>query len=120
MSEEAKNIRWELIQIDGKWYYLRALVKQNLASGSLLEASTVLEKIGMSENENAKMLLLGEKEEITENGDWAEERNIEISKKETAFIGWLEKEEISSDYRTLSEANGKSSLCDLRSGRSGR
>ena len=109
LSEEAKNIRWELIQIDGKWYYLRALVRNRICIGSLLEASTVLEKIGMSENENAKMLLLGEKEEITENGDWAEEKQIQISK-----------EEISSDYRTLSEANGKSSLCDLRSGDLGR
>ena len=53
--------------------------------GSLLEASTVLEKIGMSENENAKMLLLGEKEEITENGDWAEEKQIQISKEENSI-----------------------------------
>ena len=83
LSEEAKNIRWELIQIDGKWYYLRALVRNRI--GSLLEASTVLEKIGMSENENAKMLLLGEKEEITENGDWAEEKQIQISKEENSI-----------------------------------
>ncbi len=58
--------------------------KQNLhrkSSGS----STVLEKIGMSENENAKMLLLGEKEEITENGDWAEEKQIQISKEENSI-----------------------------------
>ena len=85
LSEEAKNIRWELIQIDGKWYYLRALVRNRICIGSLLEASTVLEKIGMSENENAKMLLLGEKEEITENGDWAEEKQIQISKEENSI-----------------------------------
>ena len=85
LSEEAKNISWELIQIDGKWYYLRALVRNRICIGSLLEASTVLEKIGMSENENAKMLLLGEKEEITENGDWAEEKQIQISKEENSI-----------------------------------
>lgn len=76
LTEEAEAVQWELVEINEKWYYLRTVTKDHVCLGSLLEASSVLEKLGMPESENTKLLIFDDDGEAAENGAWAQARGI--------------------------------------------